>query len=184
MKLMTRARAGYLATLAVGAGIGIALVGVAAASPAAPAKTKTVTHHYSLAASAFAPDGLHDTAEDYFNQWDPTTLSNSDSGRCFNAGLSLPTGVTMKSITVYYVKGSASMTVNFNRQNLTKHAFKELVDFVTGTTTGTPVYSHTTRKIPKSVAMVDYTNFAYSMGVCPSGNTEFSGITITYTQPA
>ena len=184
MKLMTRARAGYLATLAVGAGIGIALVGVAAAAPATPAKAKTVTHHYSLAASAFAPDGLHDTAEDYFNQWDPTTLSNSDSGRCFNAGLSLPTGVTLKSITVYFTKGSAGMTVNFNRQNLPTHAFKELVDFVTGSTTGTPVYSHTTKNIAKANAVVNYTNFAYSMGVCPSGTTTFSGITITYTQPA
>jgi hypothetical protein len=184
MKLMTRARAGYLATLAVGAGIGIALVGVAAAAPAAPARAKTVTHHYSLAASAFAPDGLHNTTKDYFNDWDPTTLINDDLGRCFNAGLSLPTNVTMTSITVYYVKGSASMFVDFNRQNLTKHAFKDLVSFHAGTTTGSPVYSHTTKNIAKANAMVNYTSFAYSLGVCPSGNTDFRGVTITYTQPA
>jgi hypothetical protein len=41
-------------------------------------------HYLSIDASAFAPDGLHNTSEDYFNLWDPTTLSNQDDGRCFN----------------------------------------------------------------------------------------------------
>ena len=62
------------------------------AAPHKPAAPKagpavTTTHYYSLAASAFTPDGLHTTTSDYFNQWDPLTLSNQDSGRCFNAGL-------------------------------------------------------------------------------------------------
>lgn len=62
--------------------------------PQAPKAAPVVTtlHYYSLAASAFAPDGLHTTTSDYFNQWDPSALSNQDSGRCFNAGLSLPDG--------------------------------------------------------------------------------------------
>ncbi len=89
MKLMTRGRASTLATLAAGAAIGFFAIGTTAASAASPAAA-TVTQHYSLAASAFTPDGLHDTADDYFNEWDPTTLSNTDTGRCFNAGLSLP----------------------------------------------------------------------------------------------
>src|SRR5580658_4927046 len=102
--------------LAATSAAAIAVIGVSAAAVAAPqaapsnnpgrvrsappapvaAKTtsgrtvKTVTHHYSLAASAFAPDGLHDVTEDYFNAWDPSTLSNTDAGRCFDAGLSLP----------------------------------------------------------------------------------------------
>jgi len=57
--------------------------------------------HYSVAASAFAPDGLHTATSDYFNQWDPTSLSNQDSGRCFNAGVYLPNGATLSSITFY-----------------------------------------------------------------------------------
>jgi hypothetical protein len=75
----------------------------------------TVTHHYSLAASAFMPDGLHGTTNDYFNQWDPTTLSNQQSGRCFNTGLSLPPNVTLKSIKFYYTAGSAVMFLDLNR---------------------------------------------------------------------
>jgi hypothetical protein len=62
-------------------------------------------HYYSLAASAFAPDDLHNTSEDYFNQWGPKTLSNSDSGRCLNAGAYLPNGAKIKSVTVYYTEG-------------------------------------------------------------------------------
>jgi hypothetical protein len=85
-------------------------VGLAARGPARSVRPAagTVTHHYSLAASAFAPDGLHVTTEDYFNQWDATTLSNQDPGRCFNTGLSLPPNVTLKSVKFYYTAPTRS----------------------------------------------------------------------------
>jgi hypothetical protein len=156
---------------------------VAGGAAAAAKKKPPVVHHYSLAASAFAPDGLHSTTEDYFNQWDPTTLSNADSLRCFNAGLSLPVGITLKSVTVYYTAGSAAMYVELNRQNLPAHKFTDLVDFDTAIVT-TPAYTSVTKKIPASDAAVNMTKYAYSVGVCPSGTTTFSGLTITYTQPA
>jgi hypothetical protein len=161
--------------------IGSALIGVATASPAAKPRPKTVTHHYSLAASAFSPDGLHDTAEDYFNEWDPSTLSNSDSGRCFDAGLSLPPDATLKSVTFYYTAGSAIMFIELNRQNLPAHSFKQLVHFDTTAST-TPVYRATTKKIAKADAVVNMGTYAYSAGVCPSGPTTFTGLTITYTE--
>lgn len=184
MKLMTRTRAGYLVTLAAGVGIGVALVGAAAAAPAAPARVRTVTHHYSLAASAFAPDGLHNTTEDYFNRWDPTTLSNSDGGRCFNAGLSLPTGATLKSVTAYFTEGTGALYFEINRQNLPTHGDRVLVSFDSATTAGKPFYTHKTKNFAKANAVVNFTNYAYSAGACPTGTSTFSGLIITYTQPS
>jgi hypothetical protein len=143
----------------------------------------TVTHHYSLAASAFAPDGLHTTTEDYFNEWDPTTLSNTDAGRCFNTGLSLPPNVTLKSVKVYYTAGSAEMYFEVNRQDLVNHTATLLVSTDTTEDT-TPTYMSTTLDFKAATASVNMTNDAYSVGVCPSGTTTFSGLTITYTQPA
>lgn len=153
------------------------------AGAAAKKKKPTVTHHYSLAASAFAPDGLHDTSDDYFNLWDPSTLSNTDDGRCFNAGLSLPVGITLKSVTVYYTASSTGMLVEMNRQDLPAHTAINLVEFDTAIVT-TPAYTSVTKTIPASDASVNMTKYAYSFGVCPSGDTTFSGLTITYTEPA
>lgn len=143
----------------------------------------TVTHHYSLAASAFAPDGLHTTTEDYFNRWDATALSNTDTARCFNTGLSLPPNVTLKTVKVYYTAGSAVMYFEVNRQDLANHTDTILASTDTAVDT-TPTYTSTTLSFKAATAMVNMTNDAYSVGVCPSGTTTFSGLTITYTQPA
>ncbi len=181
MKLTTLCtRAAYVATLAAGVAIGSTLFGVASAAPSAP---KTVTHHYSLAASAFAPDGLHDTSEDYYNQWDPSTLSNTDSDRCFNAGLSLPAGVTLKSVTFYYTAGSTSMLLKINRQQLANHQYVDMAVLDT-TIESTPTYTSTTKTFAASQAPVNMGEYAYSAGVCPNGSTTFTGLMITYTEPA
>jgi hypothetical protein len=180
MKLITRARAGYLVTLASGIAIGLAIVGTASAAPGAPAP---VTHHYTIAASAFAPDELDitTTTNDYFNQWDPTALTNTGD-RCFDAGLALPPGATLTSVTVYYAAGDAAMYFELNRQELSNHTGTAYVSFNTSTT-GTPGYTSTTKTIPSADAVVNMGKYAYSAGVCPSGNTFFSGLNITYTQP-
>lgn len=179
MKL-TRAHAASVAALAAGTMIGFSAVGTAAA---APTTATAITRYYSLAASAFAPDGLHSTTEDYFNEWDPTTLSNTDSGRCFNAGLSLPANAAMQSVTAYYTEGSTAIYFEINRQDLINHTETELVTFDTATAT-TPAYTSTTEPIPTADAQVHMATYAYSVGVCPNGNSTFSGLTIKYTQPA
>jgi hypothetical protein len=181
MRLMTRTRAGYIVTLAVGVAIGTAVVGTAAAVQAAPA-AKTVTHHLTLAASDLAPDGIHNAAEDYFNLWDPTTLSNTDTGRCFNAGLTLPPSSTLKSITFYYTRGSVQLFAELNRQNLAKHTATILAD-VTSRTATTPTYTAITKKVPALGATVNMATYAYSIGACPAGTSTFSGVDITYTTP-
>jgi hypothetical protein len=185
-----KSRFGYLITLAAGIAIGCAVVGTAAAASSAsasPLVTKapvvtSVTHHYSLAASAFAPDGLHNVAEDYFNEWDPSTLSNQDAGRCFDAGLSLPPAATLKSVTAYYLDGSATMYFEINRQDLLNHTSSTVVNFDTTPAT-TQAYTAKSEPVPSQYAAVDMADYAYSVGVCPSGNTAFSGLTITYTVP-
>jgi hypothetical protein len=180
-RLLTRRYAAGLATLATGVAIGCALVGVASAAPSgAP---KTVTHHYALAASAFAPDSLANTSDDYYNLSDPTTLSNSDAIRCFDAGLSLPPGVTLKSVTFYYTAGTAPMLLEINRQRLATHTYVNLIQ-LGATISATPTYYSSTMAFTPSQAGVNMGLYAYSASVCPSGNTTFSGLIITYTQPA
>jgi hypothetical protein len=183
MSGITRSRISYLAALAAGVAIGVAAVGTAVASSPGPA-VKTVTGHYALAASAFAPDEIGDTNVDYSNQWDPTSLSEGlNSNRCFDAGLVLPDKAKIKSVRFFYTKGSTKMAFEVNRQNLASHTFVQLVSGHTGTT-GTPIYTSVSRNVPSGHAVVDPSKYAYSVGVCPGGNTEFSGLIITFTQSA
>jgi hypothetical protein len=139
----------------------------------------TTVYYYSLAASAFAPDGLHTTTSDYFNEWDPSTLSNQDTGRCFNAGLSLPNGVTLKSVTIYYTASTAAMFFEINRQTFATHTGTELATLDTATAT-TPAYTSSFKNFPTGTK-VNMAISAYSAGVCPNGGTTFTGLTIAYT---
>lgn len=75
------------------------------------------------------------------------------------------------------------MLVEMNRQDLPAHTAINLVEFDTAIVT-TPAYTSVTKTIPASDASVNMTKYAYSFGVCPSGDTTFSGLTITYTEPA
>jgi hypothetical protein len=178
MKLMTRARAGYVITLVAGIAIGCVAVGSAAAVQSGPTP-KLVTHHYALAASAFAPDGSTDV---YGNFWDPTTLTVTSG--CVNAGLSLPPSVTLKSITFYYTRGTTgTLYAELNRQNLTNHTDVQVIK-VNSVVAPTRTYSHITKSIPKADSTVNNGTYAYSIGVCPHGNATFSGLIITYTTTA
>ena len=143
---------------------------------AAPTKAKKKTYSYSLAASAFTPDN---SSDNYSNEWDPSKLYES-SGGCANAGLSVPGGATLKSVTVYYTSGSKGLTFQFNRQDLLNHTYVELASLTTGVT-NSPTYTKATKKLNSTV---NYAKYAYSFGVCPhtSGeNPTFSGVTVTYT---
>ena len=165
-------------------GAGVAVGALIVVGPSAGAKTnpkpKTVVNHLSLDASAFVPDGLHDTTQDYFNSWDPQTLTNNDVGRCFDAPVALPTNATMKRITFYYSAGTASMYVELNRQNLAAHTDLILTTFSTATAVS-PTYTASTRGIPAASAVVNNLTYAYSIGVCPTANTSFTGVDITFT---
>ncbi len=148
------------------------------ASPASAAGRKL--QYYSMDASGFAPDGIHDAGEDYFNLWDPSTLSNQDAGRCFNAAVHLPDGVRIVSATFFYTEGSVEFFGELNEQNLVAHTATELVDFDSSTTTSTPIYMSTVKDVAPADQVVN-TQDAYSLGVCPNGNATFSGVTIAFT---
>jgi hypothetical protein len=150
--------------------------GIVTAGPAvAPA---TGTQQLSVSSAAFVPDGLHTTTSDYFNQWNPATLSNTDVNRCFNSGVNLPAGAKISSVTFYYTEGSSSMFVDFNRQDLANHTYKDLAGADTPTTS-TPNYTSVTITLAHHRTVV--ASDAYALGVCPIGNTTFSGTTIDYT---
>ncbi len=75
------------------------------------------------------------------------------------------------------------MYFEINQQTLAAHTATELITFDTPINTATPAYTSMTETFPANT-MVNMAQNAYSSGVCPSGNTTFSGFTITYTLPA
>jgi hypothetical protein len=75
------------------------------------------------------------------------------------------------------------MHFELNRQKLANHTSASLVIGSTPHTAGTPTYTSLTKNVPGSQARVDMRQHAYSVGVCPSSNTDFSAVVITYTTP-
>src|SRR6266568_1817721 len=126
MRVINRGRVGYPGMLVSGVAIGVTAVGSAAASQSSPAvpsiAATTTVHHFALAASAFAPDSLRGATNDYFNGWNPSILSNSEAGRCFDAGVSLPNGATIRSVSFFYTNGATNHFFGeLNRQQLGTH---------------------------------------------------------------
>jgi hypothetical protein len=145
------------------------------------AKPAPVTHHWSIAASGFAPDHIATASgtTDYFNNWDFANLTDNGS-RCFNASVHLPNGATIKWVTFYYTDGSTgSFYAELNRQNLAAHKSAELASF-NATSGATPTYTHKTLKVLGG-GLIDTSRFAYGLGVCPESNAAFSGAIIGYT---
>jgi hypothetical protein len=143
------------------------------------AKPAPKAHHWSIAASGFAPDSLGNTANDYFNQWDPAKLTNAGS-RCFNASVHLPNGATITSVTFYYTNGATqNISGELNRQNLLNHKDAILAELLTTPTGTTPKYTSKTIKVTGG-GLVDTSRFAYGLGACPAGDSAFSGVIITY----
>lgn len=157
---------------------GSASAGINAGSSATTATSSTV-EHYTLAASAFGPDGSHTTSSYWFNLWDPTTLVNTTAGRCFDAGASLPAGATLKSVTFYYTQGNSGMYAKLDRQNLSNHTSVDLATLATTAFTGTPFYTKATIKVTADKVVSG--SMGYSLGACFNGTTTFSGATINYT---
>jgi hypothetical protein len=145
------------------------------------AKPAPKAHHWSIAASGFAPDSLDTPASDYFNNWDPAKLTNTDNSRCFNASVHLPNGATIKTVTFYYTNGAAQgISGELNRQNLLNHKFGLLANLSTLPNGTAPRYTSKTIKVTGG-GLVDTSRFAYGLGTCPRGDSAFTGVIITYT---
>ena len=179
MRLVTSNRVGFLVATVAGIAIGTLALGSAHADAGRP--SAAAVRHYTIDSSAFTPDGLHDATSDYFNEWDPATLGNQNSGRCFDTGVVLPNGATLESVAFYYTAGASNvMYMELNRQDLGAHTALELADFDSTPTGTTPTYTKTVLPIT-SGTKVNTSKYAYSVGVCPYGDSSFTAVTITYT---
>jgi len=147
-----------------------------------PAKAAPAAHHWSIAASGFAPDHIATASPstDYFNRWDFANLSDA-GGRCFNASVHIPNGATIKSVTFYYTNGATNdFYGELNRQGLPTKKSAVLARFTSTVTGTTPKYTHTTVKVLGG-GLVDTSRFAYGLGVCPQGDSAFSGAIVSFT---
>jgi hypothetical protein len=130
----------------------------------------------SISAAAFTGDGLD--ASEYFNEWDPATLSSPNASECFNSGVNLPPGSKIKSVTFYYTAGGSTMYGELNRQDLANHTDILLASF-DSTQEAPAFYTSTTVTLTANKAVV--ASDGYGLGVCVDGNTTFSGATIAYS---
>jgi len=180
MKAVVKSWFGYVVAVMSGIAIGTTTLGIAnAGGSAAPAAT--TVRHYTIAASAFAPDEIGDPSEGYQNQEDPAILSNNDGTRCFAASVVLPNGSTLKSVTFFYTKGTTGeIQAEVNRQNLITHGFFQLAVFADLGGASSPVYTKKTIAINKD-ATVNTSTYAYGSRVCDDNDATFTGLMLNYT---
>lgn len=98
---------------------------------------------------------------------------------CMNAGLNLPAGALVKSVTFYYRSGASSdFAGSFFRKDLGSTTNHRLV-FVNPSDN-----SNTLHAVTGTVATADQsvTNLgAYGIGVCPGSDGQFHGARVKYT---
>jgi len=179
MKRLAGASIGYVVAVAVGIAIGTTALGIANAGGSSTLPVAVTVHHYTIAASAFAPDRIGNPSEDYSNQSAPAALSNNDGTRCFNAPVVLPNGATLKSVTFFYTRGTVGeIQAELNRQNLLTHGSFQLAVFAD--LGGSSVYTKKAVTITKDTK-VDTSTFAYGSRVCDDDDATFTGLMVNYT---
>jgi hypothetical protein len=161
------AAVGVLALIAVGAAYAL----TASSFKYSTAKTGYVT----VSPMDFAPDS--DNAS-YFNNW-ATGLADS-SGGCHNAGVNLPQGSKVKSITFFYKSGVGSEFFGrFVRMRLGTGVGADIVTAVSpANDLGTA--SSVTSNVGAANQPVS-ASFAYGVGVCPGSDGTALGARIKYT---
>ncbi len=201
MRLRASSRFRGLAGLIAGVLVGIAITGTALALKSSSfTYSRTKTGYYSLSPMDFAPDSLHTPTNDYHKFWidyvDPTPsptddsfvwrLGNTDTARCFNAGVHLPKGAKMKSITFWYESGDLYGDLHEDdfygvlvRQNPSTNAAAAIAAVAPIDDSGvkTPI----TALVESTKQTVNNQAFTYGVGVCVAGDTYFYGARIKYT---
>src|SRR5262245_22984662 len=148
--------------------------------------SKTKTGYVSVSHMDMIPDSNNTT---YFTSW---TGGLSDSGNgCFNAGVNLPQGANVKSITYTY-SSDAGGTDNeffgrFVRMNLDTGNGVDIIDSVNPANDANTV-AHVTAGVHSNQQGVNNKKFTYGVGVCPGADTDgpeddgvFYGAKIKYT---
>ena len=140
--------------------------------------SSTKTGYVSVSNMDMIPDG-NNTTITYFNSW---TGGLSDPGDgCFNAGVNLPQGAKVKSITYTYDSSTGSNFFGrFVRMNLDSGNGVDIIDSVSPTN-DTGNVAHVTASVHSNQQGVDNKRFAYGVGVCPGSDGTFYGAKIKYT---
>jgi hypothetical protein len=146
--------------------------------------SSTKTGYVSVSNMDMIPDSDNTT---YFNSWNGG-LSDSGNG-CFNAGVNLPQGAKVKSITFTYSSaGTTSANEFFGRfvrMNLDSGNGVDIIDSVNpANDANTP--AKVTANVHSNQQNVDNKKFAYGVGVCPGADAVeddgvFFGAKIKYT---
>jgi hypothetical protein len=107
------------------------------------------------------------------------TFLNSRDFNCFNTGVNLPNGATIKNLVVYYSDAVVPLDVTLLRQRLSDGAWEEIAikAFIDATGTrraqGVP--------INESLAQINNTQYVYGFTACLNGNAVFYAARIGYT---
>lgn len=142
--------------------------------------SSTKTGYLSISTMDFAPDGLWTATEDYFNGWGGSNLSNTNSSRCFNAGVNLPNGSRIKSIRFFYTSdATGDFFGRLVRVNPATGGTKYLATVSPADDTG--VRTSVNATVPANQQLVKNGNFQFGVGACPFDGTVFHGARITYT---
>jgi hypothetical protein len=166
----------YLALVSVGL-FALIVVGTAYAITSSSFKySSTKTGYVSVSNMAFIPDG--DNA-DYFNSWGGGLTD--PQGECFNAGVNLPSGAKIKSVTWFYESGAGSEFFGrFVRMDGPTATGLDLVPSVNpANNTGTP--SSVTRNLVAANQAVNNSKYSYGIGACPGSDGVLNGARVKYT---
>jgi hypothetical protein len=170
----------WIVALVAGVVIGTLSLGTASALTSSSFTYSAVrTGYYSVNPMDVAPDSLGNTANDYFSNW-PTFLANNDPGRCFDTGVHLPQGARIVQITFWYKSDNTSQFYGeLDRLNVLTGGHSTLTSTTPMNDANTRTY--TTKRISRSVNIVDNKTFSYAIGVCPRPGSPFMGARIKYT---
>jgi hypothetical protein len=170
----------YLALAGV-ALLALIVVGTAYAITSGSFKySSTKTGYVSVSNMDMIPDSDNTT---YFNSW---TGGLADSGDgCFNAGVNLPQGAKVKSITYTYSSPAGSdFFGRFVRMNLDNGNGVDIINSVSPANDADAA-AHVTASVHSNQQGVNNKKFAYGVGVCPGSDGTndgvFFGAKIKYT---
>jgi hypothetical protein len=166
----------YLALAAVGL-LALMAVGTAYAITSSSFKySSTKTGYLSVSHMDFIPDSPNST---YFTDW--TSGLSDTGGECFNAGINLPSGSKVKSITFFYESGPGSEFFGrFVRMRGPTGTGIDITSFANpANDAGTP--TSVTRNVGAANQGVNNTQFSYGVGVCPGSDGVSYGARVKYT---
>jgi hypothetical protein len=113
----------------------------------------------------------------YFNDW---TVGLAAAG-CYNAGVNLPSGSKVKSVTFFYESGAGSdFFGRFVRQTMATSVGTDIITAPNpANDTGLP--SSVTRNVGAANQNVNNSKYSYGIGVCPGSDGNFIGARVKYT---